>query len=307
MPKPVRQAELMDLILTLLGKTPPDASRNLSRPPETEPKERKTHSRLRVLVAEDNPVNQKLVRHTLEKKGHSVHMAANGREALDAFDRLRFDLVLMDIQMPELDGIETTARIRRKERDSGEHIPIVAMTAYAMPGDRERLLAAGMDGYVAKPVTPAELVSCLETVFDSGCEGDEEPAGGQAESSGSEGRTFMGRPRDLLARVAGDEKLLGEMVDIFLEELPERLEEIRAASAAGDARRLERAAHALKGSIGYFCTAAPFETANTLVNMGRADSLDGAAELVDLLERDTLRLRDELTAWWENRDAGPAD
>ena len=116
-----------------------------------------------MLVAEDNPVNLRLVVRLLEKRGHSVQVALSGREALQALDKERFDLVLMDVQMPEMDGMETTAAIREKEKGSGWRTPIVALTANAMKGDREKYLASGMDGYLAKPIRPLELHELLES------------------------------------------------------------------------------------------------------------------------------------------------
>jgi CheY-like chemotaxis protein len=118
--------------------------------------------RLRVLLAEDTPVNQTLALRILEKQGHSVHVVENGQAALQALAQQPFDLVLMDVQMPVMDGLEATAAIRMREQTSGAHLPILAMTAHAMPGDRERCLAAGMDDYVAKPMQPAELLTAIE-------------------------------------------------------------------------------------------------------------------------------------------------
>ena len=117
---------------------------------------------LSILLAEDNPVNQRLAAKLLQKRGHSVVVAANGAEAVAAFERQAFDLVLMDVQMPEMNGFEATAEIRSRERLTGAHIPIVALTAHAMNGDRERCLEAGMDGYLAKPVNPADLYAAIE-------------------------------------------------------------------------------------------------------------------------------------------------
>jgi two-component system sensor histidine kinase/response regulator len=119
-------------------------------------------ARLRVLLAEDNAVNQKIASRVLEKQGHHVTIAADGREALAALDGENFDVVLMDVQMPEMDGFETTSAIRVRERDTGKRLPIIAMTAHAMQGDRERCLAAGMDSYIAKPIRARELIELLE-------------------------------------------------------------------------------------------------------------------------------------------------
>jgi signal transduction histidine kinase/CheY-like chemotaxis protein len=122
----------------------------------------KTHRKLRVLLAEDNAVNQKIAMRVLEKHGYQVTVAADGRQALAALDRASFDVVLMDVQMPGMDGFEATAAIRGHERETGNHLPIIAMTAHAMPGDRERCIAAGMDSYIAKPIKASELIALLE-------------------------------------------------------------------------------------------------------------------------------------------------
>jgi len=118
---------------------------------------------LRILLAEDNPVNQRLASRLLEKRGHSVVVAGNGREALEVLEKEYFDLVFMDVQMPVMDGFEATAAIRKKEGDSGIHLPVVALTAHAMKGDREKCLAGGMDGYLTKPIQPQELDELLQS------------------------------------------------------------------------------------------------------------------------------------------------
>jgi signal transduction histidine kinase/ActR/RegA family two-component response regulator len=127
----------------------------------------KTHKQLRVLLAEDNAVNQKIATRVIEKQGHQVTVAADGRLALAALDRAAFDVVFMDVQMPEMDGFEATAAIRERERKTGGHLPIIAMTAHAMPGDRERCIAAGMDSYIAKPLKVAELIELLDKLSDT--------------------------------------------------------------------------------------------------------------------------------------------
>jgi CheY-like chemotaxis protein len=134
--------------------------------PETAaPRARNQVGALRLLVAEDNPVNQKLIRILLEKRGHSVRVAGDGAQALASLEQEPCDMLLLDIQMPVLDGLEVCRRIRASERESGEHLPIVAMTAHVMSGDRERFLGAGMDGYIGKPLQAGELDAAIEAVW----------------------------------------------------------------------------------------------------------------------------------------------
>src|ERR1700721_1378946 len=157
--KPVKQSELWDAIVTALHvpgrqKVRPSAARSMARGAQR---------RLRVLVAEDNPGNQELVLHLLERRGHSAIVAENGKRAIAALEKHKFDLVVMDVQMPEMGGIEATEEIRKKEKSDGGHIPIFAMTAHAVPGDRERCLAAGMDGYIPKPIDPKLFTQIIET------------------------------------------------------------------------------------------------------------------------------------------------
>jgi signal transduction histidine kinase/DNA-binding response OmpR family regulator len=157
--KPVSQQELLDALLRVLAtKVRPDAERGLV----TRHSLREGRRGLRILLAEDNPVNQRLAAGLLEKRGHTVVVTANGREAVEAFSRQKFDVVMMDVQMPEMDGFEATAAIRTRQNATGVHIPIIAMTAHAMTGDRERCLAAGMDGYVSKPIQAQELFGAVE-------------------------------------------------------------------------------------------------------------------------------------------------
>ena len=157
--KPVFPREMLGAILKSRAPAPDTAPRPVAEAVSLEPGRR---SGIRILVAEDNPVNQQLVVRLLEKRGHQVTLAGNGREALAVLERQAFDLVFMDIQMPGMDGIEATREIRAKEKLTREHLPIVAMTAHAMKGDRERCLAAGMDEYVTKPIKSSELFGAIE-------------------------------------------------------------------------------------------------------------------------------------------------
>jgi two-component system, sensor histidine kinase and response regulator len=159
--KPIRQSELREAIARVMGAKEQQGAIPLitryslydARDPETV---------LHVLLVEDNPVNQRLATRMLEKRGHRVVLAGNGREALEALEKGSFDLVLMDVQMPEMDGFQATATIREKEKRSNAHLPVIALTAHAMKGDREKCLAGGMDGYLTKPIRPQELDGILE-------------------------------------------------------------------------------------------------------------------------------------------------
>jgi len=157
--KPTGDGELLGAILRVLAKKPEDQPEVITRHLL-----RESHRALKVLVVDDNPVNQRLAVRLLEKHGHSPQPATSGRAALELLAHTRFDLVLMDVQMPDIDGLEATATIRRGEQSTGLHIPIIAMTAHAMTGDRQRCLAAGMDAYVAKPVNVKDLFAAIESV-----------------------------------------------------------------------------------------------------------------------------------------------
>ena len=249
--------------------------------------------RLRVLLAEDNSVNQRLATRLLEREGHAVEIAASGQEALDKLEHGRFDLVLMDVQMPDLDGVEATRRIRERERGAHRRVPIVAMTAQAADGDRKRCLQAGMDAYITKPVHVPELVSILESVVPG-----ENPMKFDLET-GSDSVGAQLRQLDeavALNRVGGDADLLREVAELFLSDYPHLLEEIRSAVSAGNASALEHSAHSLKGSVATFGAQQAFDAALTLEQQGRAGSLAGAGEALQKLETALTQLHPELEA-----------
>jgi two-component system sensor histidine kinase/response regulator len=164
--KPIKQSELLATILAALGTAP---RRDMGMGAAPLALESAAPSAavgdgprpLRILLAEDNPINQKLAVRLLQKQGYAVAVVEDGKEALAALERESFDVVLMDVQMPEMDGLETTGHIRAREQGTGRHVPVIAMTAHAMKGDRERCLQAGMDGYISKPVQPAELFEAI--------------------------------------------------------------------------------------------------------------------------------------------------
>src|SRR5437016_617101 len=159
--KPIKETELLMAVRKALGAS--QAAANLpSTQVELQPRQQ-----LRVLVAEDNAVNQKLAVRMLEKMGHAVIVAANGKQALETWRHERFDLIFMDVQMPEMDGFEATSEIRKTEQATGRHTPIIAMTAYAMLGDRDRCLAAGMDYYISKPVSRDDLIKTIKSAIQT--------------------------------------------------------------------------------------------------------------------------------------------
>jgi two-component system sensor histidine kinase/response regulator len=235
--------------------------------------------KLTVLLAEDNPVNRVLAQKLLQKQGHTVTSVNNGREALKLWEQnqsRQFDVILMDVQMPGMDGLQASTLIREKELATGAHIPIIAVTAHAMKGDRERCLAAGMDGYITKPISPAELAETIQAAFRNGTKLPAAQAGPNPAGPSD---------AELLARFDGDCELLKELAGIFLQECPRMLEDIREALRAGNSTALERAAHALKGSVGNFAMPGPGETAQRLELLAKSGQLSGAEEVLCTLEQ----------------------
>jgi two-component system sensor histidine kinase/response regulator len=208
-----------------------------------------TGPRIRILLVEDNVVNQRVASGLLTRRGHDVTVVPDGREALARLEGGAFDLVLMDLQMPVMDGLAATVEIRRRERDTGRHVRIVAMTAHAMRSDRERCLAAGMDGYLSKPIDPHRLFAAVEQNRDGG---DEHHAHRQSS-------TF--NEAMLRHRVSGDDRLMTELIQLFLDDLPMRLAAIKEAVTARNAAAIRSAAHALKGSAGNLSADGLFEAA----------------------------------------------
>jgi CheY-like chemotaxis protein/HPt (histidine-containing phosphotransfer) domain-containing protein len=275
--KPIGQSELLDALLSALG-----ARVNEIRPEEVQPPwgGNATWRGLNILLAEDNLVNQKLTVRLLEKAGNRVHLAANGREAVAAFEQscdTRFDIVLMDIQMPEMDGMEATAAIREREKRSGRHVPIIALTAHAMKGDKERCLNGGMDGYISKPIRPDHLFAEIERCLGG------TPSSLPMTEGPMENNEFFDRAA-LLDRVEGDEELLAEMIQLYVEDAPRALETMRSALQQGDMHALERAAHSVKGSSANLAANAAAEAALRLEQDAKRGDAAGAAASLAVLE-----------------------
>jgi PAS domain S-box-containing protein len=232
--------------------------------------------RLNVLVAEDNHVNQQLALHLLKQQGHEVRLAHNGLHVLEFLAAEEFDMILMDVQMPHMDGIEATQKIREREAEDGGHIPIVAMTAHAMVGDRERCLEAGMDDYISKPLSAdrlRELVRQLTRTPDE----DADAAPAELPTEGGEDRGAFDR-EVLMDRVDSDTDLLRVLVDVYEGDRGDMLDAIETAISAEDADALETTAHAIKGALGAFGAKSAWDLAHGLEIMGREGTVHGAEE-----------------------------
>jgi PAS domain S-box-containing protein len=280
--KPIKQSELFDVLVSAIGQ--PVGER--PRAPERK-RSRLARRRLHVLLAEDNQVNQLLATRIFEKLGYDVTVVSNGREALSAVQAGKFDLVAMDVQMPEMDGLDATTAIRAWEKTVGVHMPIMAMTAHAMKGDRQRCLAAGMDTYISKPIRIGELENAIAQLISPS-----KPAEAPR-PEGTQGDSVIDHAA-LLAGVDGNRRLLRELVRLFLADCPPRLAEIKEAVRRGDAEALRRAAHTLKGSIGNFTAKKAFEVSQRLEIMGRDGDLESASDACVTLEFELTLLSEEL-------------
>jgi PAS domain S-box-containing protein len=270
--KPVSQSELLDAILVALGG--PIETR-LSALPTIAGQTRS--SGLRILLAEDNVINRAVATGILEKQGHSLVHAATGREAVDAVEREEFDLILMDVQMPEMDGLEATRQIRKLETTEGGHRKIVAMTAHAMVGDRERCLAAGMDDYVSKPLRKQDLLRALE-----GATAEREQDERQA--------SFLYSREQLLAQCDGDQELMDQLVSIFRDNTPQIVQAIGEAVEKRDASALGTSAHKMLSSLGAFGAGHARTLALHLEKNGRENDFRRTKERFGKLERETNKI-----------------
>ena len=251
---------------------------------------------LRFLLAEDNEVNQKLAVWILEKRGHSVTVAANGQEALDALAKEQFDVVLMDVQMPKMNGLEATRIIRQNEQTTGRHMPIIAMTALAMKGDRERCLEAGMDEYVSKPIQPDQIFQTLDRLLRVEPDHSETQHDNLIAIADSAMLDPAFDEAELLAQVEGSEELMEQLIAMFQKECPPLLIEIGAAIDHRDAKLVNRLSHKIKGSAAIFAANAVVQAAQRLEDMGHADDLSGAVEALADLDRELNRLQEALNA-----------
>ncbi|MBI9083076.1 MAG: response regulator [Desulfobacterales bacterium] len=285
--KPVRPSDLLAAIMVALGFQQPkplnrrkqdtDSATAFSRP-------------LNILVAEDTPFNQKFIIRLLDRWNHRATIADNGVKAIEALDGDNFDLILMDVQMPEMDGFEATARIRAKEKNTGRPpIPIIAMTAHAMKGDRERCIEAGMDDYVSKPISAAHLMTAIVALIpDAGKEGSRNEKLSTVEPVEQFDKDA------LLGAFENDWDFFLEAVGMFLEDFPPMLADIQKALKENNAETLKRQAHALKGMVGNFHARAAAGHAASLEIMGREGDLSDSDESLTRLEAELQRLKENL-------------
>ena len=285
--KPIKQSELFDSIITAMAehRQKPEVSESASA--SIQPSKRS----LRILLAEDNPVNQTLAIRILEKIGHKVQVVNNGKEAIGRTQAEEFDLILMDVQMPEMDGLEATTVIRAAEASTGKHVPIVAMTAHALKGDKEKCLCAGMDGYLSKPIRIDELTQAISRA---------EQKRNISQSPEQNPFRAIGQLELLLDSVMGDRVLLAEMAQLWLADSAKQEKQIREGLDSGDVMMVQRAAHSLKGSVGTFQASTAQEAANELEMSAKDADLIGAktafeklSTQIDLVRQDLRRLAGE--------------
>jgi CheY-like chemotaxis protein len=283
--KPVKASELFDALQSILsGRCP------LEEPPCAVDESPRPVQVLRILLAEDSPVNQAVAVRMLERRGHHVTIANNGVEALATYQQATFDIVLMDVQMPAMDGYETTAAIRLLEASQGGRVPIIAMTAHAMAGDRDRCLAAGMDGYVSKPVRADALFDAIEQVRSGQSPADAVEAlhvfsngDAVAASLAPEAPTIDWEAAVEL--LGGDRALAFDVARVFLQEYPKFLAEIHESTASRQPKDLKRAAHTLKGAVSHFAARTAYEAAFRLERLAADEQWPSIPDAVADVER----------------------
>jgi two-component system, sensor histidine kinase and response regulator len=297
--KPINQSELFDTVVAVLsnGSRPSSLMQPVALPvaPPQMP--------LQILLVEDSLYNQKLAAGLLNKRGHTVTIAQNGREALEILPTQAFDIILMDVQMPEMDGLEATRRIRAREaeREMVEPIPIVAMTAQAMAGDRERCLEAGMNDYLVKPIRSQQLFETVEALAAGAVRTADDGGGRPADNVGGAGAMDWSVA---LSAVEGDRELLREIIAAFLGEWPQLLAELEASVGAGRAPGVQRAAHTIKGAMRTLGAAGLYDLAEKLEQMGRTDELQAAASALSTLKAEAAGVIAELSRFVETRNVG---
>jgi two-component system, sensor histidine kinase and response regulator len=282
--KPLRRAALREAILQALRSSEPARKSSVTKA------ESVATQKLCVLLVEDNRVNQKLAIALVEKMGHQVTVAENGLEALRKLASTNVEVILMDIQMPVMGGIEATQKIRSEEQGTGKHVPIIAMTAHAMEGDAEKYLASGMDGYVSKPVRPAQLRAEIERLTQQRLN-LEKPDSLSRDLGPSESVVDF---EELSVRLEGDRKLLFDLLAIFQEEFPRYQEALRGAIHSNDGARIATTAHTLKGMLSNLSAKRAAESAARIEQLGRKEHQSAYGEAFAEFEEVAKKLLREL-------------
>jgi CheY-like chemotaxis protein/HPt (histidine-containing phosphotransfer) domain-containing protein len=295
---------LFSLVAQALGIPQPAVTTADAASPDSAPAPSRP---LRVLLAEDTPANQKLVSYVLSHRGHSVEVVQNGRQALEAAGRHDFDAVLMDVQMPVMDGFQATRAIRKLQDPKKARLPIIAMTAHALKGDHQRCLAAGMDGYLSKPIKGAELIEMVERLAEKTArerlaaaampdglasqspQPMETPPPGEAAAIAAAAAVFD--LDDAVQRCFRKYHVFQDMVRCLFDEADPLLVEMRTALADGNAVELGSAAHRLKGTVGYLGAAPALDAVACVERLGRRGELTGAAEAIRQLEEQLAILK----------------
>jgi CheY-like chemotaxis protein/HPt (histidine-containing phosphotransfer) domain-containing protein len=299
--KPVRRVELREAVERVLGAVTENRQEALITERTLE-QHRDTACALSILLAEDNDVNQKLATRLLEKRGHQVTVASNGLQALNALGQARYDLVLMDVQMPEMDGIEATAALRAREEGTGNHQPVIAMTALVMQGDRERCLAAGMDGYLTKPIRPRALDEVLDQYIAQKRQGGtayetvHEQAAKKSRHTSRIVKQESVDGHELLERVGGDREFLTELVSLFRDDGPKQLNRIKTALEKKDPGDAQRSAHSLRGTLANLAARPAADLAAEIEHAGKSEDLDRAKAAFESLDLELPRVLEALGA-----------
>jgi CheY-like chemotaxis protein len=302
--KPIKTDDLLAMMVRSLGA---DLRRDEApaQPLPATISQVRRHS-VRFLLAEDNVINQRLMLRLLDKVGHAVTLVRNGRAALEALATGAYDMALMDIQMPEMDGFEVAAAIRERERGTGKHLPLVALTAHAMRGDRERCLQAGFDGYVSKPIRFQDLFDTIDRLAPTAATPATTPSPPPAVRPPSLAAAAAGAvPTSALAftesaaleSTGGDRELLRELIAVFLEHAPGWMQELGSALGRGDAGEVHRLAHTIKGAVDSCGAARAYDAAMLLERMGRQGDLGGAPAAYATLDREITQVLPELAVY----------
>lgn len=284
--KPVRQGQLRECLALVMGMTPTGGA-TIAEPSlitrHVAEEARKRNSR--ILLAEDNPVNQMVALDMLKKLGYTADVVTTGKEAIEALRQKPYDLVLMDCQMPEMDGFETVTRIRAGQPGaSGPDVPVVAVTAHAMKGDRDRCIASGMNDYISKPLQRSELAQVLDRWLSKKTApplraAHAFPGGESRPGAGIDSRLIFDRDA-LLDRLSGDEAFLKDIIECFIAQVPPQIQALLSAATAGDAREAEHLAHTISGAAANVNSQVVSEAASAIESAAKARRMKDVDGLV---------------------------